>query len=270
MLHARVRKVDALFEKPGPAETEKKEAVRLELSQIQVDLGRVLEAKRSSEVSGIVSSNVLEVPVSSLAESANTDAAQVEGAVVQSTAETIEQRIAGLNSLNRLVAEEIERTAAANQEAFEQNKSLKEKLNTISKLHEEAKERLREIQNKAANTQVEYNKVLLEIQFLMGEKNRTVQYIEGEYEHLASMAKRYELLKRNFEFTRGEAGVSENMLGYLEVLLGHVRGQKKELIEKVESSEKSMQDLLDDLNRTIKNGKMLYYDKVAQSGGSSQ
>lgn len=284
-LLARVRNVETIFKKPI-IDSDKIEQIKWEASRIKTDLKRIVEvnAQATTKASATTAAgfNATEKPAtagttegvkptaspttspSDLPSASKMATSEVQ-APVETTApeitteEELAERTHSIENLNRLVSEEVERTTTENQLVFEKNKALHAKFAEVTKAYDEHKEKLRALQNKAAHTQVEYNKVLLELQFLVSEKTKTTAQIEAEYELLSNMSKRYDLLRRNYNFTKGETGVSEDLLEYLETMLGTLRNQKKVLMEKTQTSENSLMTLLDELNATIKKGKTLYY-----------
>ncbi|MGK5084618.1 hypothetical protein WDW37_15085 [Bdellovibrionota bacterium FG-1] len=256
-LQARVRNVQSTLKNAGTL-VEKKDQLRLEISRIMTHLGQIAETPRFSEAAPVATAESIEEVIRAKDEIDETMA----------TGRQLTERLQELQDRTAFMAQEIEKVTVENQAMFEENKALREQYAQAVQTHDEGKEVSRVLQNKVATAQIECNRLLLEIQFLSSERAGVLENLDGDYESLVNLSKRYRELQRGYGLVKDEAGVYEDLLAQLDSLLGRTRQEKKVLLEKTAESEKSLESLIEELRAVIKKGKVQFYAQL--EGGSEK
>ncbi|MGK5089918.1 hypothetical protein WDW86_20395 [Bdellovibrionota bacterium FG-2] len=263
-LQARIRNVQSTLRSAGGV-SDKKEQLRLEIARIVSHLSHLAESMdrpKPLAIEPVVETKSQALHAASASEHAMVEDEQVSGA------NPISARLQELQDRANFLAHESEKIKLENQALFEQNRVLQGQYVEVVQVYDEAKELFRVLQNKVATAQIECNRLLLEIQFLSSERAGVLQNLDGDYESLVSMAKRYKDLQRGYALAKDEAGVYEDLLGQLDTLLGRTRKDKKVLLDKTAESEKSLETLTEELRTVIKKGKIQFYSQL--EGGAAK
>ncbi len=270
-LQARIRNIQSTLRNAGGIsdKPDKKAQLRLEIARIVSHLSHLAESMDRPKPLAI------EPAVESKSQESHAAHASIHGNLQRneedeqvSGTNPISARLQELQDRTGFLAHESEKIKLENQALFEQNKVLQGQYVEVVQVHDEAKELFRVLQNKVATAQIECNRLLLEIQFLSSERAGVLQNLDGDYESLVSMAKRYKDLQRGYALARDEAGVYEDLLGQLDTLLGRTRKDKKVLLDKTAESEKSLATLTEELRTVIKKGKIQFYSQL--EGGAEK
>ena len=146
---------------------------------------------------------------------------------------------------------------------FENSKELKNRHDAITQKYEKEAESLRELQNRVAGAQVESNRLAIEIGFLKEERRKLLDLVDEKHEILGDLLKRFHSTRNNYEFVKGEADFSEDLIDYVENLLNRALEQRKSLTEMIISSEESLEKLFSEFSEIVNKGKRSFY-KVFQ------
>ncbi|MEI8347241.1 MAG: hypothetical protein WCG27_07225 [Pseudomonadota bacterium] len=271
-LQARVRNIQTQL-KNGSL-SEKKNSILEEISRLNSHLNSILEkeeeknvifqtpaatakkkAKKSVE-------ETIEESTEKMTEETTAVAKEAQTIAPNETSDSVKERIIQLQEKNSFILREVEKITTENQEMFAQNKVLQEQYSEVLKNHGDAKEIFRLLQNKVASTQLECNRLLLEIQFSSDERTRMSQELERSYSLLVEMAKRHTELQRGFLFTKGESVVFDDLLTQLYTMLGKTRNEKIVLSDRMDESKKSIESLVEELKTVIKKGKTQFYSSM--------
>ena len=175
----------------------------------------------------------------------------------------ISNRVIEMQRINEQLRKEIETVTYANNTMFENNKELKNRYAAITQKHEKEAESLRELQHRIAGAQVESNRLAIEIGFLKGERRKLLDLMEEKHELLGDLLKRFNAIRNNYEFIKGEAAFSEELIDYVENLLNRALEQRKSLTEMILSSDESLEKLFSEFSEIVNKGKRSFY-KVIQ------
>ena len=193
---------------------------------------------------------------------------EIKGLVHESIKERakkdISNRVVEMQKINEQLRKEIEAVTSANNAMFGHNRELKSSYDAVTKQHEKESERLRQLQNRVAGTQVESNRLGIEIDFLKEERRKLLDLVDEKHELLGDLMKRFNSIRNNYEFITGEAGFSEELIEHLEGLLNRAFTQRKSLTEMIMSSEESLEKLFSEFSEIVNKGKMSFY-KVTQN-----
>jgi len=192
---------------------------------------------------------------------------EIKGLVHESIKERaikdISNRVIEMQKINEQLRKEIEAVTYANNAMFENSKELKNRYDAITQKHEKEAESLRELQNRVAGVQVESNRLAIEIGFLKEERRKLLDLVDEKHELLGDLLKRFHSIRNNYEFVKGEADFSEDLIDYVENLLNRALEQRKSLTEMIISSEESLEKLFSEFGEIVNKGKMSFY-KVIQ------
>ena len=192
---------------------------------------------------------------------------EIKGLVHESIKERaikdISNRVIEMQKINEQLRKEIEAVTYANNAMFENSKELKNKYDAITQKYEKEAESLRELQNRVAGAQVESNRLAIEIGFLKEERRKLLDLVDEKHELLGNLLKRFHSIRNNYEFIKGEADFSEDLIGYVENLLNRALEQRKSLTEMIMSSEDSLEKLFSEFSEIVNKGKRSFY-KVIQ------
>jgi len=193
---------------------------------------------------------------------------EIKGLVHESLKERaikdISNRVIEMQKINEQLRKEIEAVTYANNAMFENNKELKNRYGVITQKHEKEAESLRELQNRVAGAQVESNRLAIEIGFLKEERRKLLDLVDEKHELLGNLLKRFNSIRNNYEFIKGEANFSEDLIEHLENLLNRAFKQRKSLTEMIISSEESLEKLFSEFSEIVNKGKRSFY-KVIQN-----
>ena len=192
---------------------------------------------------------------------------EIKGLVHESIKERaikdISNRVIEMQKINEQLRKEIEAVTYANNAMFENSKELKNRYDAITQKHEKEAESLRELQNRVAGVQVESNRLAIEIGFLKEERRKLLDLVDEKHELLGNLLKRFHSIRNNYEFVKGEADFSEDLIDYVENLLNRALEQRKSLTEMIISSEESLEKLFSEFSEIVNKGKRSFY-KVIQ------
>ncbi len=180
----------------------------------------------------------------------------------QKNKEIVLNKVLELQEINNRILDDIESITSENDALFKHSKEMRDHYATLSEKYDKITGEYKILKNNSASTQIEYNRILMNVDFLKKEREKFLGIIEAKYASLDQMVRRLDLLKRNFDFTRGEANVSEDLLLYTDGLLKNAYKQKKTIKEKTVASGAYLDTLLSELAEVIKKGKMLYYENI--------
>ena len=192
---------------------------------------------------------------------------EIKGLVHESIKERaikdISNRVIEMQKINEQLRKEIEAVTDTNNAMFENSKELKNRYDAITQKHEKEAESLRELQNRVAGVQVESNRLAIEIGFLKEERRKLLDLVDEKHELLGNLLKRFHSIRNNYEFVKGEADFSEDLIDYVENLLNRALEQRKSLTEMILSSEESLEKLFSECSEIVNKGKRSFY-KVIQ------
>ncbi|MBF0301212.1 MAG: hypothetical protein HQK51_21060 [Oligoflexia bacterium] len=176
----------------------------------------------------------------------------------------ITEKVLAIHKANRQLMSEIERLTSSNNVLIESNRNLQSKYEQILPVHAKKIEEMKNLQNKVTTSQIECNRLAMEINFLKDERYKLSMVAEEKHIILGKLLKRIDSIKKGHDFMKGETVFSEDMLLHLESLLGDALNCGQKFGEKLEDTKTSLETLFSELNETIKKGKLIFYKELKQ------
>ncbi|MBF0360254.1 MAG: hypothetical protein HQK49_04545 [Oligoflexia bacterium] len=172
------------------------------------------------------------------------------------------EKVSSIHVINKQMVAEVEKCSAANTNLVEINKDLRKKYEQILPVYLERSNNLKDLQSQLTTTQIECNRLAMEINFLQGEKTKLSKMCEEKHLLLGKLLARISYVKKSYEFVKGETNYSEDLLLHLDSLLNQALKQGKTLEKKLEDNEQLLESLLAELNDKIKKSKIEFYSDL--------
>ncbi|MBF0365823.1 MAG: hypothetical protein HQK50_09635 [Oligoflexia bacterium] len=174
------------------------------------------------------------------------------------------EKVFKIYQLNCQLNSDIEALTSDNNILIESNKNLHLKYDQIHPLYTQKIEEMKKLQNLVTTSQIECNRLAMEINFLKDERHKLSLVAEEKHLILGKLLKRIDSLKKSYDFIKGETIFSEDMLLHLESLMEDALSYGQVFGEKLENTKESLETLFSELNETIKKGKTIFYKELKQ------
>ena len=171
-------------------------------------------------------------------------------------------RIREFETLNSELMRQSDGLSSENNLMVATNGDLRERYSALFAKHQEVEAEYKTVKNAIATSQVEFNRLSLEISFLKEERTRLLDLIDGKNDVLGKLLKRFEAVKTCYEVTKGEEMFSKDLVVHLETLLGAAFKQRQCLEGKMESTRNEFEKLHSELHDVIRKGKISFYEKM--------